>query len=374
MNKFLKQHATMAAVLVALSSAGCTRFENRMQANGDFDYQNSQLVSAYKTGTFSNDEVRNQFSVPVLTEAQTRAGFLTEDVDIRPPTQLIPLIDGVLLASDQQQNTKIWFNALKQDDDMLAKVWQLLESYLAVNHIELVSKDESLHTLVTAPFTQRQIYGGFVNNNELLREASYRLSLEEQAGAHSVALNVELLSFSESNDGKTLKFVETDSSKKNIELRFVNSLLEFAYNIKQTDDLNNLDSQPLPIKLGFDDNHQISWIAGSKFSDTWRKLPDLLALLNFEIVEADNNLGYFLVKYSSPDDDYWQENNLNPFELENAEYFVQLGEMTEDSTSVVWLDAGKKPLPDQKVTDIYLSITEQVRNVLLQKDKQTKEF
>ena len=42
------------------------------------------------------------------------------------------------------------------------------------------------------------------------------------------------------------------------------------------------------------------------------------------------------------------------------------------STSISWLDEDKKPLPDQKVTEIYLSITEQVRNVLLLNDKQTK--
>ena len=372
MIKLFKQRTTTAAVLVALSLAGCTRFETRMQANGDFDYQNVQLVPAYQTGQFSNDEARTQFDMPALTESQIKAGHLTKDVDIRPPTQLIPVIDGVLLAAEQQQQTKIWFNAFKQDDDIKAKVWKLLESYLAENDIELISKDESLQQLETARYTQKSVYGEFANRNEVLKEASYRFTLEEQADGHSVALNVELLSYSEFNDGKRLKFTLADKSKKNIELRFVNNLLEFAYNVKQANELNNLDSQPLAIKLGFDDNHQISWIVENKFSDTWRKLPDLLTLLHFEIIEADQNLGYFLLKFSDPADEYWQENNLNAFELESAEYFIQLGEMAGDSTSISWLDEDKKPLPDQKVTDIYLSITEQVRNVLLQKDKQTK--
>ena len=371
MIKLFKQRTTTAAVLVALSLAGCTRFDTRMQANGDFDYQNVRLVPGYQTGPFSNDEVRAQFNVPVLTEAQ-RTGYLTEDVDIRPPTQLIPVIDGVLPAVDQQQHTKIWFNAFEQDDDMKAKIWLLLKSYLAENNIDIISKDESLQQIETAVHTQKDIYGDLISHNEVLRKASYRFSLQEQDAGHSVALNVELLSYAEYNDGKALKFSLTDKSRKNIELRFVNSLLEFAYNEKQAADLKNLDSQPLPIKLGFDDNHQTSWIVESKFADTWRKLPDLLSLLHFEVIEADRNLGYFLVSFSKPDDDYWQENNLNPFELRNAEYFVQLGEMAEDSTSISWLSKDKKPLADQKVTDIYLSITERVRNVLLKKDKQTK--
>ena len=371
MIKLFKQRTTTTAVVIALSLAGCTRFDTRMQANGDFDYQDVQLVPEYQTGSYSNDEARAQFNVPVLTESQ-KTGYLTEDVDIRPPTQLIPVIDGVLPAIEQQQQTKIWFHALEQGDNMKAKVWQLLKSYLSENNIDIVSKDESLQKIETAVHTKKVIFGDLISRNVLLRKASYRFSLEERAGGHSAALNVELLSYAEYNDGEPLKFKLTDKSKRNIELRFVNSLLEFAYNEKQAAELQNLDSQPLPIKLGFDENHQTVWIVESEFDDTWRKLPDLLSLLGFEIIEADRNLGYFSVRFTAPDDDYWQENNLNPFELNNAEYNIQLGEMTDESTSILWLDAKKKPLADQKVTDIYLSITDQVRNVLLKKDKQTK--
>lgn len=370
MIKLFKQSTTTAAVVVALSLTGCSSFETRMQADGNFDYQNVRLLPVYQSGQFSTDETRAQFDVPVLTQSQIKIGHLTEDVDIRPPTQLIPVIDGVFSAIEQQK-TKIWFNASEQEDDMKAKVWLLLESYLAENKIAIASQDKSLQQIETAVYTQKNIYGSFLSQNEVLRKASYRFTLEEQAGGHSVALNVELLSYSESNDGKPLKFTLSEKSARSVELRFVNNLLEFAYNEKQADELKSVDSQPLIIKLGFDDNHQTSWIVENKFADTWRKLPELLSLLSFEIVEADRNLGYFLVRFSKPGNDYWQENNLNPFKLENAEYFIQLGELSEESTSISWLDEDKKPLADQKVTDIYLSITERVRNVLLKKEKQT---
>ena len=372
MIKLFKQSGTTVAVIIALSLTGCARFETRMQANDSFAYQNAELIPAYQTGSFSNDEARVQFDVPVLTESQIEAGFLTKDVDIRPPTQLIPVIDGVLLEADEKQQTKIWFNAFKQNDDITVKVWQLLESYLAENKVDIISKDESLQQLETAKFTQKINFGGFLNSNEVLKESSYRFKLEKQADGHSVALNVEVLTYSESNEGNVLKFKLSDKNKKNIELRFVNNLLEFAYNVQEANELNEVDSKPLPIKLGFDDNHQIAWVVDTEFLVTWRKLPELLTLLHFDIVEADKNLGYFLLKFNTPDDDYWAENNLNPFTLKNGEYFIQLGELMGGSTSISWLDEDKKPLPDQKVTEIYLSITEQVRNVLLLNDKQTK--
>jgi len=372
MIKLFKQSSTTAAVFIALSLTGCARFENRMQANGSFDYQNVQLTPVYKTGQYSNDEARDTFATPVLTESQKASGLLTQDIDVRPPTQLIPVIDGVLLDAGDKQHTKIWFNAFKENDNVGAQVWQLLESYLAENKVEIVSKEESLQQLKTGILSQKTDFGGLLNSNEVVRDSSYRFTLEQQADGHSVAVTIEVLSYAESNDGKALNFKLTDKNKQNVERRFANELLEYAYKVKEANELNELDSQPLPIKLGFDDNHQIVWLVDTQFLETWRKLPDLLTLLHFEIVEADKNMGFFLLKFSAPDDEYWSENKLNPFKLENAEYFIQLGELTGGRTSISWLDEDKKPLPDQKITEIYLSITEQVRNVLLQSDKQTK--
>ncbi len=371
MIKLLTAHNKKAAALaISLSLAGCTRFDTRMQANGDFDYQHVQLVPAYQSGPFSTEQARSQFAVPVLTEGQ-KSGYLNGDVDIRPPTQFIPLIDGVLPAASQQQTT-IWFNGVAEHDDMQSKVWRLLESYLAANNIAVAAKNDSLQQIETAVHTQKERYGDFISHNEVLRKASYRFTVEKQAGGYGAALNVALLSYAEYNDGQPLKFKLSDKSKRNIELRLVNSLLAFAYNEKQAEEQHKLDAQPLAIKLGFDANHQTAWLVDNGFEVTWRKLPSLLSLLHFEIIEADQNLGYYLVRFSAPGNDYWQENNLNPFTLKNAQYVIQLGEMAKDSTSISWLDKNKQPLADQQVTDIYLSITDRVRDVLLKKDKQTK--
>ncbi len=370
MIKLFTAHHKTAALVISLSLAGCTRFDTRMQANGDFDYQNVQSVPAYQSGPFSTEQARSQFAVPVLTEGQ-KNGYLNGDVDIRPPTQFIALLDGVLPAATQEQ-TSILFNGVAQNDDMQAKVWRLLESYLAANNIAVVAKNASSGEIETAVHTQKERYGDFISHNEVVRKASYRFTVEKQAGGYGAVLNVALLSYAEYNDGQALKFKLSDKSKRNIELRLLNSLLAFAYNEKQAEEQHRLDAQPLAIKLGFDANHQTAWLVDNGFDDTWRKLPKLLSLLNFEIIEADHNLGYYLVRFSAPGNDYWQENNLNPFTLKNAQYFIQLGEMAKDSTSISWLDKNKQPLADQQVTDIYLSISDRVRDVLLKKDKQTK--
>lgn len=372
MMKLYKSGRTTTAVIIALSLSACARFDARTQANGDFDYVQTPLGENYQTANFSQDEARNIYDIPALTEQQKRIGFSSSNVDIRPPTQLIPVIDGVVLEANNSDKTTVLFNAFNNNENMQDKVWKLLESYIAANNIDVAAKDNSLKQLETGIFRQQLSYGSFLFRNKILIESSYQFTLTQPPGGRNAALTVDVLSYSEKNDDTPLKVNLTARNKQSIELRLVNDLLTYAYQLKQDSDLQVAGLQPLPIKLGYDDNNQMAWIIDADFLASWTKLPDLLALLRFEQVDEDKNLGYYLVKFKAPNAKYWPEHNLNPFELDNAEYFIQLGELNSGSTSMTWLDADKKPLADEKVTEIYFSITSKIRDVLLLNENQSK--
>lgn len=214
----------------------------------------------------------------------------------------------------------------------------------------------------------------FLNKNTINKASSFSIKVSAEQQSHRVNLTVRLLSYSEKNDSELLEFKLTEKNKQNIETRLINDLLLFSYQQKEKHALQNIGSQPLPIKLGFDENHQMAWLVSESFEKTWQELPSLLTLLNFEIIKSDKNLGSMLLKYSAPSDDYWAENNLHPFELKNAQYNIQLGEATADSSALIWLDENKKPLKDALVTEIYLSITDKVRQVLLLNEVQSKKL
>lgn len=372
MMRLFKSGRVTAAVIVALSLSACARFDARTQANGDFNYDQTPLGENYQTDNFTQDEARDLYAIPALTEQQKRIGFSSSDVDIRPPTQLIPVIDGVVLEANNSDKTTVLFNAFNRTENMKDKVWKILESYIAANNIDVVAKDITLAQIETGIFRQKLSYGSFLYSNDILRESSYRFTLTQPQGGQNAALTVEALSYSEKNDDHAVKVNLTARSKKSIELRMVNDLLKYAYQLKEASDLQVAGSQPLPIKLGYDDNNQMAWIVDANFLVTWTKLPDLLELLRFEQVDSDKNLGYYLVKFKAPNAKYWPEHNLNRFELDNAEYFIQLGELNSGSTSMTWLDADKKPLEDKKVTEIYFSITSKIRDVLLSNENESK--
>lgn len=360
-----------SAVILTLSMAGCIRFDDRAKADGAFEYETSTLLSNFNSGKFSKDEQRSVYDIPALTEEQNALGLMGRAVDIRPPNQLMPVLDGVLLDPSQEQ-TIIWFNAFTEEKNMEKKVWSLILAYLADKNSPTLFEDSYLQQIRTGKVTREQGYGGALNRNNVLDEASYFLQLGQAADGRSVSLEVDAQSYQQINDNVVIDDILDGRTKRSVEIRFINSLLEFAYQQQESEALNALDNKPLSIKLGFDDNHQTAWIIDAEFMDVWRKLPRLLQLMSFESVQNDKNLGYFLVKFVPQSTEYWEENNLNPITLEKGEYFVQLGELTGGATSIVWLDADKKPLSNQQISDLYLSITDKIRGVILENETQTK--
>lgn len=365
MNKKLALTKVASALLMTLSVSGCIRFEERAQAEGSFDYQDTILLDEqYNSGDFTRHEQRENYDIPALTEAQLKLGLIGEDVDIRPPNQLMSVIDGVVSDPDVAQ-AKIWFNAFTQDPQLEQKVWDLVVKYLDAKGATQRVENRNKRFIETGPVIRQQTYGSYFNENDVHDEGDYHITLSKAENGRRISLLVDVQTYRQTNDDKPVNHVLEGRMKKGVEVRFINDLLRFIHTQQESDALEAADNQPLPIKLGFDDNHQTAWVIDMGFLDVWRKLPELLSTMSFEPVQDDKNLGYFLVKFVPQNEDYWTENHLNAIDLQAGEYFVQLGELTGGATSIIWLDADKKLLSDQEITDLYLSITENIRSVTL---------
>jgi len=363
---------TKIASLVILSSAitSCARFDTRTQAEGNDDYLQATLIEKFDSGNFSTLENRSTFDIQALSTQQEKLGLSGKDVDVRPPSQLMAVLDGVLLDPDLTQS-KVWFNAFKQETNIEQKVWNLALQYLASKDAKNVVADRTALSIDTGLVVNQRSYGS-LSKNTVREEGAYQLQLAEGGDGRSISLSVDATSYQQSNDNEPVKEILEGRNKRSIEIRFINDMLNFAYLKQESEALISADNKPLPIKLGFDESHQTAWIIDAEFTEVWRKLPALLQLMSFSPVDNDKNLGYFLVKFESQDAQYWQKRNLNPINLEEGEYFVQLGELTGGDTSLTWLNADKKQLSDQEVTELYLSITDNIRSVILENDIQTK--
>ncbi len=373
MSQQFKRKEISLCIAIVISLTGCARFDTRMQANGPFDYQQSTLNPEYVSNGYSREESRDAFDIPLLNQTQKEIGLKAKNVDIRPPTQLIKIIDGVREDKGNISGTTIVFNTFLQENDLNLKIRTLVSDYLVSKNAQFRVNATQRGLVELAEVTEEIIFGNFLNENVIMKKSSLEIKVSTLQDQHQVSLSVRLLKHSETNDGTLLPFKLTNKNKQNIETSFINDLLLFAYQEKEKEKKTSisLESQPLPIKLGFDENHQMAWLIDESFTKTWQELPSLFKLLNFEIINEDKELGSMLLSYSAPSNDYWKTNNLQPFKLDSAQYFIQLGELTKSSSAIIWLDADKAPLSDALVSEIYLSITDKVRQVLLLKEVQS---
>ena len=159
-------------VIITFSLAGCAAFETRMQPLDDYDYLDATTVDKYHTDNHTNDESRNNYDLPELTSLQEENGYLSPNIDIRPPTQLLSVIDGIFLDPSETQKTKVLFNELDVSDNMSTKIWNLLDEYLDQFNVDFVSKNQSLLQLETTPFIQKIKLGSGLTSHTVVKESS----------------------------------------------------------------------------------------------------------------------------------------------------------------------------------------------------------
>jgi len=230
MKKKLLLTKIASVVILTLSVTSCARFEKRAQAEGDFDYVNSTLTNHYNAGNFTQDEIRSVFQIQPLTEQQKAFGLLAENVDIRPPIQLMPVIEGVQL-DPEEINTKVWFNAFSHDDKMEQKVWDLTIKYLAANNAEKVKADRQKLVIYTGPVIQTRSYG----RNDIVEQASYMLEFSKAEDGRSVSMMIDVKNHQLLNNDFKVKEILQARTKHNIEVNFINDLLRFAYQEKESE-------------------------------------------------------------------------------------------------------------------------------------------
>lgn len=158
--QFKKSHITLS-IAVMISMTGCARFDTRMQANGPFNYQESTLNTKYITTGYTQDESRDLFVIPKLSQYQKDNGLRADAVDIRPPTQLIKIMDGIIEDKDHSQGTRIWFNDFQSQQELTSKVSTLLNDFLISKNATYTLAKNNGDTIEPVEIKEEISFGNF---------------------------------------------------------------------------------------------------------------------------------------------------------------------------------------------------------------------
>ena len=104
--------------------SACSSEAERKQANRDFNYTSAALTHQLKTPSPLQSPLFSQeYRLPV----ETRQGLLAEDIDVRPPEQIMPFVSSSR-ADNNRHNLLLWFSASNLNQQINEDLWSWLNN------------------------------------------------------------------------------------------------------------------------------------------------------------------------------------------------------------------------------------------------------
>ncbi|MBL1378530.1 outer membrane protein assembly factor BamC [Zobellella sp. CGMCC 1.18722] len=302
----------MVIGLLAISVlAGCSNPETRSQANRGFDYEGESLRSnpLLIPAGLEAPAFNNEYVVPVLSEQALR-GVTGRELDIRPPTQVLPLVRG---SEAMEGGSGLWFYQQRLDQPLEQELGQALEAFFAAQR--------------AAPSRDGL---GWQSNGRPIGNAGqqFRWQLVPDAVRRAVAVQVNLLG------GESLV-----QDRQRAESSMLNAF-SLSYQRELTQQQELLDRSPIALEL---DQPQGRLLAADGYDRTWKRLVTLLPQLGFKLTNRQQALGYVDVDYDGLSASKWRDLGLPELDIPEREYRIQLGDLGNQS-SITLSDKDRIPV------------------------------
>ncbi|WP_254918174.1 outer membrane protein assembly factor BamC [Zobellella denitrificans] len=302
----------MVVGLLAISVlAGCSNPETRSQANRGFDYEGERLrsIPLLIPGGLEAPAFNNDYVVPALSDGAQR-GVTGRELDIRPPTQVLPLVRG---SEAMDGGTGLWFYQQRLDQPLEQELSQALEAFFAAQKADSGRDGQ-----------------GWQSNGRPIGNADQRFGwqLVPDAVRRAVAVQVNLVG----SEGLA-------QDRQRAEAAMLNAF-SLSYQRELTQQQERLDRSPITLEL---DQPQGRLLAAEGYDRTWKRLVTLLPQLGFKLTNRQQALGYVDVDYDGLSASKWRELGLPELDIPEREYRIQLGDLGNQS-SITLSDKDRIPV------------------------------
>lgn len=326
MDKPLKTKKMLMGLLAVSVLAGCSNPETRSQANRGFDYEDATLRTTplLIPAGLEAPAFNNEFVIPQGQEK----GVTGKALDIRPPTQVLPLVRGSEL---MEQGSGLWFYQQRLDQPLEQELTEALQRFFEQH--EAAANREA---------------GGWVSNGRAIgaAEQRFRWQLLPDAGRRAVAVQVSALDRAGSlvQDGQRA------------EASMLNAFsLSYQRALSRQQEL--LDRSPIGLQL---DGDQGRLLAAEGYDRTWKRLVTLLPQLGFELTNRQQALGYVDVEFDGLGSGKWRDLGLPVLDIPEQEYRIQLGDLGNQS-SITLSDKDRIPVSAEVLGKVALTLGEAFR-------------
>lgn len=311
MDKLLNKNNMIISLLAVSVLAGCSNPEQRAQANRGFDYEDATLRTAplmIPAGLVAPD-FNTDYVIPKASAVES-AGVTGKAVDVRPPTQVLPLVRGSQIL---ESGSGLWFYQQRLDQPLQQELNQALATFF---------KDKKADATETAL--------GWNSNGNPISNPKQRFNWQLNADdvRRAVSLQVTLVE----------PELKTDAKQRD-EAAMLNAFsLSYQRELTQQQDL--LDRSPIQLTL---QSEQGRLLVNEGYDRSWKRLVTLLPKLGFELTNRQQALGYVDVEFDGMRKGKWEDLKLPALNIPEQAYRVQLGDLGEQS-SITLSDKNKVPV------------------------------
>ncbi len=297
--------------------AGCSNPETRSQANRGFDYEEETLRTTPLLIPEGLEAPR--FNTEYVIPKGAAQGATGKALDIRPPTQVLPLVRG---SEAMDEGNGLWFYQQQLDQALEQELDKALVAFFEGSDADF-----------------SRMNNGFESDGEAIGapKQKFRWQLTPDPVRRAVAVQVQA--------------TEGAAALAQDRLRAEASMLN-AFSLSYQRELSRqqelLDQGPIALSQ---DSEQQRLIAEQSYDRTWKRLITLLPKLGFDITNRQQALGYVDVEFDGLSKGDWRDLRLPALTIPEQEYRIQLGDLGS-RTSLSLSNKDREPVPASVLNDL----------------------
>jgi len=315
--------ATVVGLSLAMLLSACSSDQRyKRQVDGDESYLETTDLKDLNVPAGMILPLQNgDYDVPPVTSN----GPVGKQLDIRPPTQPLALVNGT--RTQFAGNTGVMLLDGRNHD-----IWSQVVSVVQSGNYAIVDRNDSNQTLTT----------DWVQWNRADEDHQYRgryqISVQDQG--YQQALNVKLLELEQ--EGKS---VTTPVQIQRYTAEMLNQLSTKLDQLetRRADAAANRSVTQIDVQSGADETGLPNLIVRAPFTVVWQRLPDTMKRVGMKVTDQTRSQGSMQVTYSALSDSSWDELGAKDPQLKEGDYKVQVGDLGNRS-SLQFLDPKGHPL------------------------------
>ncbi len=315
----LKRQVARITVIPLLLLAGCsTDQQYKRQANGNETYLDAPSLQVLHVPSGMALPLRNNDFYIKATSLPQAVG---KQVDIRPPAQPVPLLNGSraeyangigkFVVENNARNRNLWSQILKVMQD---------------NNFPLLSHQSVNQTLMTDWLTWSRA------DEDTPLAGRYQISVQPQG--YQWVLMVKSVELQQAGQPVTDK-----SEIQRYNSMMLNSIINGLD--KMFSDFENdqriSKTETLYVQNGIDDTGLPLLIVRTTYNTLWQRLPAALTKAGMKVTDSSRAQGMLKVSYENPGSTVWAALGAKNPELQEGDYKLQVGDL-DNRSSLQFID------------------------------------